>query len=49
MDVELYKKSMEVGYLFNKKLSNDYQTDDWNASEEASYFCVKIIKLIQFL
>lgn len=44
MDVELYKKSMEVGYLFNKKLSNDYRTDDWNASEEASYFCVKIIK-----
>ena len=44
MDVELYKKAMEVGHLFNTKLSNDYWTDDWNASEEASYFCVKIIK-----
>lgn len=44
MDVELYKKAMEVGHLFNTKLSNEYRTDDWNASEEASYFCVKIIK-----
>lgn len=26
MDVELYKKAMEVVHLFNTKLSNDYRT-----------------------
>ena len=44
MDMVLYKEAMEVGYLFNKKYSGDCRTEDWNASEEVSYFCKKIIK-----
>lgn len=28
MDMDLYKKAMEVGYLFNKKYQNDYRTED---------------------
>lgn len=44
MKMDLYKKAMEVGCLFNKKYSDDCRTEDWNASEEASYFCEKIIK-----
>ena len=42
--MDLYKKAMEIGCLFNKKYSDDCRTEDWNASEEASYFCKKIIK-----
>lgn len=42
--MDLYKKAMEIGYLFNKKYSDDCMTEDWNTSEEASYFCKKIIK-----
>ena len=44
MDMDLYKKAMEVGYLFNKKYQNDYRTEDWTASEGCSYFCKKLIQ-----
>ena len=33
-----FKDSMEVGYYFNKYLSNDETTKEWNASEECSTF-----------
>lgn len=44
IDIGLYKKAMEVGYLFNKKYFDDYRTQEWNAMVECSYFCECIIK-----
>ena len=44
IDIGLYKKAMEVGYLFNKKYFDDYRTQEWNAMVECSDFCECIIK-----
>lgn len=38
-----FKQSMEVGYYFNKFLSNDVTTQDWSASEECSTFTKCVI------
>lgn len=43
IDVELYKKAMEIGYLFNKKYMNDERTYEWSCSVECSMFCEYII------
>lgn len=38
-----FKQSMEVGYYFNKSLSNDVTTQEWSASEECSTFTKSVI------
>lgn len=43
IDIELYKKSMEIGVLFDSKYKNDERTD-WNASEGCAEFCRYIIE-----
>lgn len=44
IDIELYKKSMEVGYLFWNKYKNDERVYEWNATVECSDFCENIIR-----
>ena len=43
IDIKLYKKSMEIGVLFDSKYKNDERTD-WNASEGCAEFCRCIIE-----
>lgn len=43
MDKKLFKKSMEIGALFDSKYKNDERTD-WIASEECAEFCRYIIE-----
>lgn len=43
IDIKLYKKSMEIGVLFDSKYKNDERTD-WNASEGCAEFCRYIIE-----
>lgn len=40
---KIFKQSMEVGYYFNKVLSDDKITQEWNASEECSTFTKIVI------
>lgn len=44
IDIKLYKKSMEVGYLFWNKYKNDGRVCEWNATVECSDFCESIIR-----
>ena len=44
IDIELYKKAMEVGCLFDEKYFYDYRTLEWIVSEQCSYFCKRVIK-----
>lgn len=43
MDKKIFKKSMEIGALFDSKYKNDERTD-WNASEGCAEFCRYIIE-----
>lgn len=45
INIGLYKKSMEVGYLFWNKYKNDERVYEWNATVECSNFCESIIRL----
>ena len=44
IDIELYKKAMEIGYLSWNKYKNDERVWEWNAMVECSEFCERIIK-----
>lgn len=44
IDIELYKKAMEVGCLFRNKYEDDERVYEWNAMVECSEFCERIIK-----
>ena len=41
---EIFKQSMEIGYYFNKVLSDDFITQEWSASEECSTFTKIVIE-----
>lgn len=44
MDMKLFKKAMEVGYLFWNRYDKDYRTHEWKCSEECCLFCKTIIE-----